>query len=135
MDIISTELNRRLSGWVRSRVAADQSLISGRVGFWRFVGAGLVAFGIGSAVGIGFYGYSFVTSNRDNINVLSATFASALAGAQLRGATEGTVRLEPNEIYLASGQTTSLDKSSSVQLEPGAKVLADGNVRIYAPAP
>jgi hypothetical protein len=34
---------------------------------------------------------------------------------------------------LATGQMVSLDKNSRVQLDPGAKVLAEGSVRVYAP--
>jgi hypothetical protein len=134
MNVIPTELNRGLSGWVRNRIAADHSVIGGQVYFWRFVGVGLAAFGLGAAIGIGFYGYSFVTRNTDKLNMLSSTFSKALADAQLHATAEGTVQIEPREITLAKGQTISLETSSRVLLDPAAKVLVEGDIRVQAPS-
>jgi hypothetical protein len=139
MNILPTELNRRLSECVRNRIAGENSLIAGRIHFWRFVGLGLAAFGIGTAVGISFYGYAFVTKNTDNMNSVASTLSKALADIQLHATAEGTVQIEPREIALAKGQTISLAQNSRVLLEPGSRVLADGEVRVErivsAPSP
>src|SRR5260370_22528919 len=133
MNIAPTELNERLSNWVGNRIAADQFVVRGRLYFWRLLGVGLAVFGLGSAIGLGFYGYSFVRRNTHNITILSSTFSKALAGAQLHGTAEGTVQIDPREIVLAKDQTISLEKNSVVKLDPAATVQADGEVRIQAP--
>jgi hypothetical protein len=133
MNIIPTELNQRLSKWVRNRVAADQSVVLGRVYFWRLVGLGVAVFGLGTAIGLGFYGYSFVRRNTDNMPNLLAAFSNALADAQLHATAEGTVQIEPREIALAQDQTISLERNSVVILDPAAKVQVDGEVKIQAP--
>src|SRR6266545_6798124 len=130
MNILPIELNRRLSECVRSRVASENSVIAGRIHFWRFVGLGLAAFGIGAAVGISFYGYAFVTKNTDNMNSLASALSKALSEIQLHAIAEGTVQIEPREIALAKGQTIALAQNSRVLLEPGAKVVADGQIRV-----
>lgn len=133
MNVLPTELNLRLSDWVQKRVAADHSVIGGRVAFWQFIAFGLAAFGLGAAAGIGFYGYSFITRNSDNMNILSSAFSKALADAKLQATAEGTVQIEPREIALANGQTISLEPMSRVLLDPAAKVLVEGDVRIQTP--
>jgi hypothetical protein len=130
MYTIPTELNRRLSDWIRIRIAADHAAIASRAYFWRFVAIGLIGLGLGLAIGIGFYGYSFITRNSDNINILGLTFAKALAEAQLRGTTEGTVRLEPSRLTLATGQTVSLSPDSWILLDRSAKVAVDGELKV-----
>jgi hypothetical protein len=134
MNLIPTELNQRLSDWVRNRVAADASLISGRVHFWRLVGLGLIAFGVGAASGIVFYGYSYISRNSENLNSLSSTFSKSLSEVRLRATAEGTVQLEPREVALAQGQTISLDGNSRLHLDPLAKVLADGEITVQGPS-
>jgi hypothetical protein len=133
MNITPTELNRRLSQWVQSRIAADNSLNNGRVYFWRCFGVGLGTLGLGTALGLAFYGYSFITKNKENINNLSVAFSKALADAKLEATAEGTVQIEPREIALAKDQAISLDKNSRVRLDPAATVLADGDIRIQMP--
>jgi hypothetical protein len=133
MNIDPTGLNRRLSKWVRNRIAADQSVVRGCVYFWRLVGLGLAVFGLGDATGLAFYGYSFVSRNTDNIPTLLSAFSKALAEAQLHATAEGTVKIEPREIALAKDQTVSLERNSVVMLDSAAKVQADGEVRIQAP--
>jgi hypothetical protein len=133
VNIAPTELNQRLSDSVRSRIAADGFLIAGQAAFWRLVGVGLIAFGVGSTVGIGFYGYSFVTRNGENLSALSSTFSKALSDVQLHATAQGTVQLQPSELKLAKGQMVSLDGNSRVLLDPTSKVLADGELRVQAP--
>jgi len=133
MNIFPTELNQRLAGWVRNRTAADDSIINGRARFWKLLGIGCIAFGIGGAIGIALYGYSYVTRNSENIKSLSAAFSKALGEARLKATAEGVVQLEPREISLAKGQTVSLDNNSRVLLDPAAKVLVDGDIRVQAP--
>ena len=133
MNVISTDLNRRLSEWLQNRVAADGFVIAGRANFWRLTGLGLILFGIGAATGIGFYGYSYVARNSENLTTLSATFSKALAEVQLRATAQGTVELEPREISLAKDQTISFDRNSRLLLDPTAKVLVDGDIRVQTP--
>jgi hypothetical protein len=107
--------------------------IFGKIGFWRAIGVGLIGLGIGSAVGLGFYGYSFVTRNDNNLDVLTVAFSKALSEVQLRGSADGTVKFEPHEIALSKGQTLSFDPASRLQLDPSAKVIADGEIKIQTP--
>jgi hypothetical protein len=134
VNLVPTELNQRLANAVRYSVAADRFYITGKAGFWRFVGVGLVTFCLGCAVGIGFYGYSYVTRNSDTLDILSSAFSKALSEVRLRATAEGMVRLEPREIALAKGQTISLDTNSRLLLDPSAKVLADGELKIQIPS-
>jgi hypothetical protein len=133
MNISPTELNKRLSEWVKSRIAADSSVTDGRIHFFRCCGVGLGALGLGLAVGLGFYGYSFIARNSENITVLSSTFTKALANAQLHGTAEGKVEIEPREIALAKGGTISLERNSQIALDPSAKIQAEGDIRIQPP--
>jgi hypothetical protein len=131
---MSSELNRRLSALVHNRIFADQVYITGKVVFWRFVGVGVVLFGVGATLGIAFYGYSYITENVRTLDTLSSAFSKALSEVQLRATAEGTVRIEPRELTLAKGQTISLDGNSHVLLDPAAKVRADGEIKIQAPS-
>jgi hypothetical protein len=134
MNLIPSELNQRLANAVRYSVAADRFYIVGKAAFWRVVGVGLIAFGLGAAAGIAFYGYSHVSGNTENLNSLSSVFSKALSEVRLRATAEGTVQLEPREIMLAPGQTISLDPSSRLLLDPSAKVLADGEITLQGPS-
>ena len=134
MRLIPTELNQRLAGAVRYSVSADRFYIAGKAGFWRLVGVGLVAFAIGSALGLGFYGYSYVTQNSDRLDVLTSALSRALSEVRLQATAKGTVELQPSELSLAKGQTISLDPTSRVLLDPTAKVRADGEIQIQGPS-
>jgi hypothetical protein len=134
VNIAPTELNQRLSNAVRNRLAAESFAVAGQAGFFRIVGLGLMAFGVGAALGIGFYGYSFISRNSDNMKILSSTFSQALSEAELRGTAVGTVQLKPNELSLAKGQTVSLDNQARVLLDPKSVVTADGELRVQAPS-
>jgi hypothetical protein len=134
MNIIPTHLNRQLAGVVQDRIAADQSYISGRSGFWRAVGVGLVGFGIGATLGLGFYGYSHITRNSNNSEILASAFAKALSEVSLHAIADGIVKLEPRDIRLAKGQTIAIDGASRLRLDPAAKVFADGELRVQAPS-
>ena len=134
MNFIPTDLNQRLANAIRYSVAADRVYIAGKSGFWRFIGIGFIGLGFGAAFGLGFFGYSYITRNSDNMNVLSSAFSKALSEVRLQATTEGTVRLEPQEIHLAKGQTVSLDKNSHVLLDPAAKVIANGELTVRVPS-
>jgi hypothetical protein len=134
LNLIPTSLNRRLADVIQDRIAADGSLIAGRSAFWRLIGVGFLSLGLGTAVGIGFYGYSYVTRNSDNIRSLSSTFSKALNEIQLRAVADGRVEIEPHELALAKGQTVSIDPSSRVLLDPSARVLADGELQVQVPS-
>jgi hypothetical protein len=134
MNLIPSDLNQRLANAVRHSVAADRFYIAGKAGFWRFIGVGFVGLGLGAAVGLGFFGYSYVTQNSDSMSILSSTFSKALSDVHLQAIAEGTVQLEPHEIYLAKGQTVSFDNNSRVLLDPAAKVIANGELTVLAPS-
>jgi hypothetical protein len=134
VNLVSSELNNRLSALVHNRIFADRFYITGKVGFWRCVGVGVALFGTGAALGIAFYGYSYITENVRTLDTLSSAFSKALSGVQLRATAEGNVRIEPRELTLARGQTISLDGNSRVLLDPTAKVRADGEIKIQTPS-
>jgi hypothetical protein len=134
MDLRATKLNLKLADAVANRISAELSNVSGRASFWRSVGVGLLGLGIGAAVGLIFFGYSFVTRNSDNQILLTSAIAAALTEVQLHANAEGTVQLEPHEIQLAKGQTITISPDSRVRLDPGAKVLADGEMRVQLPS-
>jgi hypothetical protein len=135
MNLAPTDLNQRLSEAVRNRVAADRLAVAEQAGFIRLVGVGFIAFGIGAALGIGFYGYSLISRNSENMKTLSLAFSKALSEAELRGTAVGTVQVKPNELSLAKGQSVSLDNQARVLLDPkaAAKVISDIGLAALAP--
>jgi hypothetical protein len=134
MNLVPTELNQRLAQAVRHSVDAERFYIAGRSVFWRFIGLGAVTLGLGAAVGLGFFGYSYVKDNSNNLDVLSSTFSRALSEIQLRVTAEGAVQIEPRELSLAKDQTISIDPKSRILLDPNAKVLANGELKVEAPS-
>jgi hypothetical protein len=133
MDLIPTKLNQRLSESISKRLSAEMFCISGRTGFWRAIGVGFMGLGLGGAIGLGFYGYSFVSRNSDNLSVLSSAFSKALSDLQIRGNAVGTVEIQPHELPLAKGQTITFDESSRLLLDPSAKILVEGEVKVQTP--
>jgi hypothetical protein len=134
MNLVPTELNRRLAELVENRVIAENLAIAGKAGFWRFIGLGILGLGLGTAVGIGFAGYAHIARNSDRLETFTSAFITALKGAQLKASAEGTINLETNEISLAKDQTISLDRDARLRLDPAAKVFADGELRVHAPS-
>jgi len=134
LNLVPIELNRRLANAVQYSAAAERFYVTGKAGFWRLVGVGILVFGIGAATGIGFYGYSKITRQSSSTESLTSAFSAALSKAQLRGVAEGTVSVNPNEIRLASGQTISLDPRSQVLLDPKAMVRVQGDINIPLPS-
>lgn len=133
MKIIPSKLNEALASSVESRVAAEMLLIAGKSSFWRAIGVGAISLGLGMAIGLGFYGYSFILGKQKTIELLSSALTKALSEVHLRGTATGSVKFEPRTIALASGQTVALDPTSHVRLDSNAKVLADGEVKIQLP--
>lgn len=133
MDIQPSALNQKLAGAVESRLAAELSYISGQSGFWSAIGIGLCAFGLGTAVGLGFYGYSFIARNADNAGVLATALSKGLSEVQLKGNVVGTVDVQPHELKLATNQTITLDESSRIRLDPSAKIFVEGDVKVQTP--
>jgi hypothetical protein len=134
MNLAPTELNRRLAEILQQRVDSENFEIARRVGFWRFVGLGLVAFGLGAALGAGFYGYSFILRDTVNSDALASTLSKVLSDVQLHATAQGTVQVEPHEIAIAKGATVSIDPDSHLQLDPQARILADGEVTVQIPS-
>lgn len=134
MNIVPSDLNRRLAGALTYSVASERFYIAGKVGFWRLVGLGLIALGLGTTVGIGFVGYSYIRRNSDNFETLTAAFSKALANVQFQATAKGIIQLEPKEIHLAKGQIVSLEKESRVLIDPKSRILADGELRVQVPS-
>jgi hypothetical protein len=133
VDLLPGRLNQNLSEAVENRASAEMSYIIGRSGFWRAIGFGIVAFGVGSAIGIGLYGYSFVTRNSDNLAMLSSALSKALSDVQVRGSAVGNVDIQPHEIRLAKGQIISFDDNARLRLDPSAKIAVEGEVKVQTP--
>jgi len=133
MNLVPSKLNQQLSDAVLNRVSAEMFYISGRTGFWRAIGFGLLGFGLGDAIGLGFFGYSFVSRYSDNLGALSSAFSKALSDVQIRGNAVGTVEIQPHELSLAKGQTITFDESSRLLLDPSAKILVEGEVKVQTP--
>jgi hypothetical protein len=132
--ITPTEFNRRLSELVRDRRRADQFYIAGRTTFWRLLGLGLVACGLGIAVGLALNGYSYIRGTGSNLNLLSTAFSKALSEVNLRASATGTVQIEPSKIALAKDQSVTLDPLSRVRLDPAASIRADGEITVQTPS-
>jgi hypothetical protein len=115
-------------------MSAEMSVISGRAGFWKAIGIGALGFGIGTAIGIGFYGYSFVTRTAGQMATFSSALQKVLSTVELHGTADGKVEVTSPELKLAQGATVSFDSSSRLSLDPAARVVADGEIRIQAPA-
>ena len=134
MNLVPTELNQRLASAVRYCADSQRFYISGKAGFWRLVGVGILLFGIGAATGLGFCGYSYIRKNADNVSLLSESLSTSLAKIQFKATAEGNVQIEPYQITLAPNQTISLESNSRVLLDPNAQVRADGDITIQGPA-
>src|SRR5262249_44769191 len=112
----------------------DRFYIGGKAAFWRLVGIGFVGFGLGAALGMALYGYSYVTTNAEHMSHLASAISTGLADVQLQAAAEGTVQLEPRELALAKNQAVSIDPNALLHLDPAAKITADGEVRVQVPS-
>jgi hypothetical protein len=115
-------------------MSAELSVVSGRSAFWKSIGIGVLGFGAGMALGIGFYGYSFVTRSSSQLEVFSSAFQKTLSTIELHGTADGKIEVTSPELTLAKGGTVAFDSSSRLLLDPAAKVLADGEIRVQAPA-
>lgn len=134
MNIVPTELNESLAKAIRHRIAAQGTLIYGKVGFWHLLAFGLIIFGIGAAAGLGFYGYSQIIQKKDDLTILSSMLSEALSKVQLRASAGGTVQLEPHDLSLAKGQTVSLSADSHVLLDRSSTVVANGDITVQLPS-
>jgi hypothetical protein len=134
VNLIPTELNQRLAGATLFRIASEKSRIAARSGFWRLVGIGILGLSVGAATGIAFYGYSYVRRSSENIASLSTALSKALSDVRLHAVAQGNVSIEPHELSIAKGQVIGIDQNSFVRLDPAAKVLADGALKIQAPS-
>ena len=134
MNIASTDFNERLSQLIHNSITANKSYIAAKVAFWRLVGFGILVFGIGTAIGVGFYGYSYVNGNSDTLALFSSTFSKALSEVQLQASAEGIVQVEPRELLLAKGQTILLDRNSRLHLDPEAQIQVGGEIQVQTPS-
>jgi hypothetical protein len=134
VNLVPSRLNQQLANAVQFSIAAERFHIAGKAGFWRLVGVGFIVFGIGAAIGVGFYGFASVTKRSTNETALLSAFSKALGKVQLHGKAEGAVKIEPHEMSLAKGQTISIDENSRLHLDPAAKVVANGELVVQAPS-
>jgi hypothetical protein len=134
MNIEPTDLNQRLADLTQNRIYADRHYVAAKASFWRLIGVGIIAFGVGATAGIILFGYSYIKGNSDNLGIFSSAFSKALSDIQLRAVAEGTVQIEPREIPLAKDQTVQLDSNAQMLLDPGATVLANGTMEIHPPS-
>jgi hypothetical protein len=134
VEQIPTPLNRSLAEALSNRISAELSVVSGRSAFWKAIGIGVLGFGIGTAIGIGFYGYSFVTRTSGQMETLSLALQKVLSNVELHGTADGKVEVISPELTLARGATVFFDSSARLLLDPAAKVLADGEIRVQIPA-
>jgi hypothetical protein len=134
MEQIPSPLNRNLAEVLSNRISAELSVVSGRAAFWRAVGIGFLGFGLGAAIGIGCYGYSFVTRTSGQMEAFSSALQKALSTVDLRGIADGKVEVASPELTLAKGASITFDSSSHLLLDPTAKVVADGEIRVQLPA-
>jgi hypothetical protein len=134
MNLAPTELNRQLAEILQRRVDSENFQIARKIGFFRCVGFGLVALGLGAALGAGFYGYSFIRRDTINTEVLVSALSKSLSEAKLHVTAQGTVQVEPHEITLAKGATVAIDPDSRLQLDPQARILANGEVTVQMPS-
>jgi hypothetical protein len=132
--ISPTEFNRKLSELVRDRRRADHFYIAGRTTFWRLLGLGLLACGLGIAVGLALNGYSYIRGSGSNLHLLSTALSKALSEVHLQASATGTVQLEPSTIALAKDQIVTLDPLSRLRLDPAASIRADGEITVQAPS-
>jgi hypothetical protein len=134
LSIPATEFNKRLSDLLRNSGLSNELLISSRVVFWRLVGLGTLALGLGAAVGLACGGYAYVARNSVNVTAVSEILAKALDQAKLTGVAEGTLQVDPHEISLAKGQTISLDPTATISLDPKSAIKVDGQIELQAPS-
>jgi hypothetical protein len=134
LSVPATEFNKRLSKPLENSSFANEICITSQTVFWRLVGLGIVALGLGAAVGLACIGYAYIARNSVNVTALSEITAKALGQTKFTGVAEGTVQIEPHEISLATGQMISFDPSSTVLLDPKSIVKADGQIELQAPS-
>lgn len=133
MNLVSTELNRRIASSLQYAAASERFNIRGKANFWRLVGLGVLLFGLGAGVGITFYGYSLISRSTANIDELTSAVTAALKQVTLEATASGTVEIQPHQISLASGQSILLDPKSRIGLDPNATVRADGDINVLMP--
>jgi hypothetical protein len=134
VEQIPSPLNQHLAKALSSRMSAEMSAVSGRAGFWKAMGIGALGFGVGVAVGIGFFGYSFITRTSSQMEILSSALQMALSSIELHGLADGKINLTSSELKLAKDATILFDSGSRLLLDPTAKVVADGEIRLQLPA-
>jgi hypothetical protein len=134
LSIPATEFNRRLSDLLRNSSSINALLITSRVVFWRLVGLGTLAFGLGAAVGLVFWGYAYIVRDSVNVTAVSKILAKGLDQARLTGIAEGALQIDPREIFLAKGQTISLNPTATISLDPQSAIKVDGQIELQVPS-
>lgn len=137
LNVDPTRLNEGLASTVNDRIAADtrsinraSSLVAAKSAMWRFGGASALVLATGAAVGMGLFGYSYVTDNRAAAEKIADAMGKALEKVTLR--TTGDVKLDPEASVKLSDKTVdgkfTLDPNATVRLDAnGAVVRLDPN--------
>ena len=133
MNLLPTPLNQNLAEAITNRLSAETSFNGGRSVFWRLVGLGSFNLGLGVALGIGLYGYSHITRSGANLSDLSLILSKELSAATFHGSATGNVQIKSYDLRLARDQLVSLDPNTRLKLDPAAKIVADGELRIQTP--
>jgi hypothetical protein len=124
--------NRSLMATVGSRIRADARMLAATATFWRLLGFGSFLLLTGIGVGIGSFGYSYITDQRATMDKLTTAITDALNKVTLK--TDGTVKLTDGTVKLdTKGASVRLDTSglprpNAQQLNPTAQPQSQAKV-------
>jgi hypothetical protein len=133
MKIVPSRLNAVLGNTLSARIGAETNLIESKQFFVKSVGLGFLGLGAGGALGAILYGYSYVSNARSTTEMLTSALTNSLSKIELHAQAVGNVDISPSELRIAPDQKISLSPQSRLKLDPNAKVLAEGSMRIQLP--
>jgi hypothetical protein len=126
IEIANTPDNASYAASVNARIDAETAkvrwanrLVAAKAGLWHAAGYGMVILAIGAAIGLAFFGYSYISDKRASLDQLTAAFAKALQASTLH--TDGNVGIKP-------GATVALADGGHVALDPGSVTVAPGGL-------
>jgi hypothetical protein len=112
----AAEVSERINAETRN-IERTNRLLAAKSAMWRMLGFGVGTLSIGAAIGLGLFGYSFVTDTKTAEERLTRAFAEALQKNTLTVA--GTVGIGPDA-------TVALQPGGRVEMAPGQVALAPG---------
>ena len=130
--IPNNPMNEALAATVHRRIDSDASYIAARAAIWRYLGWGTIILATGGAVGLGLFGYSYVTDGQAAAGKLSAMLAEALSNVVIKHS--GDLKLDGNNVSVpltTDGATVRLDTGdATVRLDPTSTVRIDPASRV-----